>query len=129
MQQAYSIREAARLLDLHPETLRRAVRRGELTVARIGGRILRVSTIELERWWQANGGGQLFGGADDPVAPWSDAAPDAPTQPPDADVQRVRPAAPESTADILPDATAPGADEPPAEPSTQVSLFGGLDNT
>ena len=62
LQQAYSIREAAALLGLHPETLRRAVRRGELTVARIGGRILRVSAIELERWWKANGGGQLFSG-------------------------------------------------------------------
>ncbi|TVQ96269.1 MAG: DNA-binding protein [Deltaproteobacteria bacterium] len=130
MQQAYSIREAAALLNLHPETLRRAVRRGELTVARIGGRILRVSAIELERWWQTNGGGELFAVSAEAPAARDESSPGSPAE----DTSGVRPRGKRSAgalkAELVADAEDPGQhaqndplqDEPVA-PEPQVSLF------
>ena len=55
----YMIEEAAQMFSLHVETLRRAYRRGDLKAAMIG-RCIRVSEAELERYWVANGGGQLW---------------------------------------------------------------------
>jgi len=65
-QQVYTLHEVAELLKVHVETIRRAARAGELKAAAPGvgkkgkGTDLRVSRIELARWWRARGGGQLF---------------------------------------------------------------------
>ena len=63
--QVYTLQEVAKLLGVHVETIRRAVRAGELKAAAPGvghgkGADLRVSRIELARWWRARGGGDLF---------------------------------------------------------------------
>jgi excisionase family DNA binding protein len=62
------LHEVAELLKVHVETVRRAVRAGELKAAAPGlgkgkGSDLRVSRIELARWWRAKGGGELFADA------------------------------------------------------------------
>lgn len=58
---AYPVSEAATLLDVNPETVRRAVRSGALKAIGGPGRLgYRVSAVELERWWKAQGGGELF---------------------------------------------------------------------
>lgn len=65
-QQIYTLHEIAELLKMHVETIRRAVRVGELKAAAPGlgkkgkGGDLRVSRVELARWWRAKGGGDLF---------------------------------------------------------------------
>lgn len=64
-QQVYTLHEIAELLKVHVETVRRAVRAGDLKAAAPGvgkgkGSDLRVSRIELARWWRAKGGGILF---------------------------------------------------------------------
>lgn len=64
-QQIYTLHEVADFLKVHVETVRRAVRAGELKAAAPGagrgrGGDLRVSRIELARWWRAKGGGDLF---------------------------------------------------------------------
>jgi excisionase family DNA binding protein len=65
-QQVYTLHEVAELLKMHVETIRRAVRAGELKAAAPGvgqrgkGADLRVSRIELARWWRSRGGGDLF---------------------------------------------------------------------
>jgi excisionase family DNA binding protein len=55
----YTIEEAAKVLSVHAETLRRAVRRGDLKAAYIANRF-RISEAELERYWDSLGGGQLW---------------------------------------------------------------------
>lgn len=60
-----SVREAARLLGLHEETIRRAVRKGELKACRLGHRTLRISRTDLESYFRAHGGGALF--SEDPT--------------------------------------------------------------
>jgi excisionase family DNA binding protein len=57
-----SVREAALLLGLHEETIRRAVRRGELKACRLGHRTLRISRADLEEYFRSHGGGALFSG-------------------------------------------------------------------
>jgi excisionase family DNA binding protein len=52
------------LLHCHSETLRRAIRDGFLQAARLG-RGYRLSRSDLQTFWTAQGGGQLF----TPVAP------------------------------------------------------------
>ena len=64
-QQVYTLQEVAELLKMHVETVRRAVRAGELKAAAPGvghgkGADQRVSRVELSRWWRAKGGGDLF---------------------------------------------------------------------
>ena len=64
-QQIFTLHEVAEFLKVHVETIRRAVRAGELKAAAPGlgkgkGSDLRVSRIELARWWRARGGGDLF---------------------------------------------------------------------
>ena len=64
-QQVFTLHEVAELLRVHVETVRRAVRAGELKAAAPGagrgkGADLRVSRVELARWWKAKGGGELF---------------------------------------------------------------------
>ena len=59
----YNLTESAELLMLHPETLRRAIKAGKLQAANLG-RALRISAVELERWWKAQGGGEIWPEAD-----------------------------------------------------------------
>lgn len=69
----YSTEELANLVGVHPETIRREIRRGNLRAAVIGGRISRISEVEAAAWWEAAGGGRL----------WEDAPPatDGATEP------------------------------------------------
>lgn len=53
------ISRAAEIIGCHVETLRRAVRRGELKAARIG-REYKVSKVDLQAYWIQKGGGELF---------------------------------------------------------------------
>ena len=58
----YSVAEAAALVGYAPETLRRAIRAGQLKAAGGGkGAEYRISSVELERWWRdVKNGGELF---------------------------------------------------------------------
>ena len=55
----FTLAEAAGLLSCHTETLRRAIQAGELQAARLG-REYRISRIDLQAFWTAQGGGELF---------------------------------------------------------------------
>ena len=55
----FTLAEAAELLSCHRETLRRAIRDGELRAAKLG-REFRISRPDLEAFWIACGGGDLF---------------------------------------------------------------------
>ena len=55
----FTLAEAADLLSCHRETLRRAIRDGELRAAKLG-REFRISRLDLEAFWIACGGGDLF---------------------------------------------------------------------
>lgn len=55
----YTLAEAADLLSCHKETLRRAIHGGELLAAKLG-REYRLSRRDLEAFWVASGGGELF---------------------------------------------------------------------
>lgn len=55
----YTLAEAASVLSCHKETLRRAIQAGELQAARLG-REYRVSRADLQAFWTAQGGGELF---------------------------------------------------------------------
>ena len=55
----FTLAEAAALLSCHTETLRRAIRDGALRAARLG-RGYRISRVDLEAFWTASGGGELF---------------------------------------------------------------------
>jgi len=55
----YTLGEAAELLSCHKETIRRAIKDGSLQAAKLG-RGYRVSRVDLEAFWQAQGGGVLF---------------------------------------------------------------------
>jgi len=56
---AFSPAEVAQLLGLHPEHVRKMIRTGKLPAAKMGG-AWRVSRSDLEAYYQAKGGGQLF---------------------------------------------------------------------
>ena len=56
----FTLAEAADVLSCHRETLRRAIRAGELRAAKLG-RGFRISRFDLEAFWTASGGGDLFG--------------------------------------------------------------------
>ena len=56
----FTLMEAATLLNCHRETLRRAIRAGELRAAKLG-RGFRISRFDLEDFWTKSGGGELFG--------------------------------------------------------------------
>ena len=57
-QQAFSLKEAARLLGCHRETLRRLIKRGRLRARKVG-RDYRVSRIDLEEYF-GQAGAKLF---------------------------------------------------------------------
>lgn len=56
----FTLAEAAQLLSCHKETLRRAIKDGSLSAARVG-REYRFSRIDLQAYWTNTGGGELFG--------------------------------------------------------------------
>ena len=58
--QTYSVAEAAELLGIHPETLRALLRKGELKAAKF--KQWRISRADLEAFYKARGGGDLFEG-------------------------------------------------------------------
>lgn len=64
--QTYSTEELANMVGLHPETIRREIKRGKLKAALIG-RVSRISALEAAAWWEAAGGGKLWEG--EPPAP------------------------------------------------------------
>lgn len=51
--------EAAAVLKVVPETLRRAFRRGEIKAAKFG-RVIRISRLDLADYYRAHGGGSAF---------------------------------------------------------------------
>ena len=55
----FTLAEAADVLSCHKETLRRAIQAGELRAARLG-REYRISRADLQAFWTAQGGGDLF---------------------------------------------------------------------
>jgi len=58
-QGAFSLKEVADILNVHSETVRRLIKVGKLKAAKIG-KDYRISKPELERYFQAMGGGRLF---------------------------------------------------------------------
>jgi excisionase family DNA binding protein len=48
-----TVAEAAARLKMHPETIRRAIRRGDLKALRFGYRTVRISLADLEAWGKA----------------------------------------------------------------------------
>lgn len=55
----FTLAEAALLLSCHKETLRRAIQSGDLRAAKLG-REYRISRADLQAFWTAQGGGELF---------------------------------------------------------------------
>ena len=77
MQKAtYTLAEAAVVLSCHRETLRRAIAAGELRAARLG-REYRISRVDLQTFWNMQGGGDLFDKEAVPAEPEA-ASPDPP---------------------------------------------------
>ena len=62
-QRAFSLKDVATILDVHPDTIRRAIKAGKLKAAKIG-KDYRIAKTELERYFQAMGGTSLFGDDD-----------------------------------------------------------------
>jgi excisionase family DNA binding protein len=60
----YTLVEVAQLLRCHTETVRKAILDGYLQAAKLG-RSYRVSRAELSKFWEAQGGGELFDKAED----------------------------------------------------------------
>lgn len=61
--QAFTVNEVAAMTGLHSETVRRAVRSGDLAAMRVSDSAksaLRFSRVALNEWWEAKGGGLLF---------------------------------------------------------------------
>ncbi|MEN6440887.1 MAG: helix-turn-helix domain-containing protein [Syntrophobacter sp.] len=56
---AFSLKEAAEVIGCHKETLRRAIKKGELKAAKVGSDY-RMSRSDLAAYWEAKGGGELF---------------------------------------------------------------------
>ncbi len=64
----YTLGQAAELLNCHPETLRRAIKKEQLFAAKIG-KEYRISKTDLEAFWTAKGGGALFDDSPRPERP------------------------------------------------------------
>ena len=63
LQMAYTPAEVATMCAVHPETVRRWIRSGDLLALSIG-RDWRISKVELARFWRRRGGGELFSDTD-----------------------------------------------------------------
>lgn len=72
----FTLAEAASLLSCHKETLRRAIQAGELRAAKLG-REYRISRADLQAFWTAQGGGELFSPEQTPEMPEQTAGTDA----------------------------------------------------
>jgi excisionase family DNA binding protein len=60
-QTSFSAQEAAQILGVHPETVRRMIRTGRLRAARgRRGRASIISRMDLEALYKGQGGGSLF---------------------------------------------------------------------
>ena len=62
-QHTYSLKEAAAIVGMSTQTLRRAIVAGELKAfggGERGGSSYRISRVELANWWRDRGGGELF---------------------------------------------------------------------
>jgi len=70
----FTLAEAAALLSCHAETLRRAIKNGTLHAARIG-REYRISRTDLQTFWSAGGGSDLFGNVEPPQPSTETASP------------------------------------------------------
>ena len=70
----FTLAEAAALLSCHAETLRRAIKHGTLHAARLG-REYRISRTDLQAFWMARGGSDLFGNGEVPQPPTGVASP------------------------------------------------------
>jgi excisionase family DNA binding protein len=70
----FTLAEAAALLSCHAETLRRAIKGGTLHAARLG-REYRISRTDLQAFWTARGGSDLFGNGEAPQPPTGFASP------------------------------------------------------
>jgi len=57
--EVFTVPQVADLLKVHPETIRLAIRRGQLKAAKVG-RSLRIARPDLESFYRAKGGGELF---------------------------------------------------------------------
>jgi excisionase family DNA binding protein len=55
----FTVKEAADFLECHVETIRRAIKKGELKAAFLG-KTYRISKESLEEYFKAKGGGRLF---------------------------------------------------------------------
>jgi excisionase family DNA binding protein len=64
----FTLAEAAALLSCHAETLRRAIKNRTLHAARLG-REYRISRTDLQAFWTARGGSDLFGNGEVPLPP------------------------------------------------------------
>jgi excisionase family DNA binding protein len=73
----FTLSEAAELLSCHPETLRRAIHNGELRALKLG-KGYRISRYDLQAFWTAGGGGELFA----PLEQETEAAPGRPKRKP-----------------------------------------------
>ena len=70
----FTLEEAATLLSCHAATLRRAIQVGTLPAARLG-REYRISRTDLQAFWTARGGSDLFGNGEAPQPPTGVASP------------------------------------------------------
>lgn len=55
----FSLSEAAEILGVHSETVRRAIKAGKLKAAKTG-RDYRISRADLQAYWRELGGSELF---------------------------------------------------------------------
>ena len=55
----YSVPDAAELLGMSPQTLRKAIKNGKVKAAMVG-RVQKLSSAELAKYWKDIGGGDLF---------------------------------------------------------------------
>jgi len=70
----FTLAEAAVLLSCHGATLRRAIQNGTLPAARLG-REYRISRMDLQAFWTARGGSELFGNVESSTPPTEGALP------------------------------------------------------
>jgi len=70
----FTLAEAAAHLSCHASTLRRAIKNGTLSAARLG-REYRISRKDLQAFWTAQGGSELFGNGEISLPPTGDTLP------------------------------------------------------
>jgi excisionase family DNA binding protein len=58
-QRAFSVKEAADIIGVHPDTIRRAIRAGKLKAAKLN-KDYRIAKTDLSKYFRESGGGELF---------------------------------------------------------------------